>query len=512
MGGAMEFEFSVRGAGSSAKDSRGPLGVLLVGHYGAAGSAALESAPMRRVDLDSLDQLWDVFAPELTLELDGFQMTFEPRELEDFHPDKLVQKLPAFAELRALRRRLQDTATADAALAEVLAAGSTPPQTANAASEEAPVQEDEGSLFGRLLGAEPDAGSKQAGKRDAQTRTGSNSIDALLRSVVAPHVVPGPDARVDAAISSIDLGLSDLLGRILADPGFMALEGRWRAIYHLVQSTELDESTELRVLSVSHAALLSGLPDDAGQLDRCGLWVTLAQRYRASSADQPLSLLALDQQLQPTPDDLALLGTVGAIADQLDCAVLAAASPEFLGANSQKQLKDPHSWRDTAELPPMWAALREAPFAHRIGLLLPRLLARLPYGAATDPVSTFDFEEINFEQFDLDKTPLPVSTPVAAVASLLINEFAHSGWSMDPVGALDIEDLPVFSYRVDGETRLQAATEQLMSETALGAALARGIMPLGGFRNQDRARLVRLQSIAEPLTALRGPWHSQGGN
>ncbi len=40
-----------------------------------------------------------------------------------------------------------------------------------------------------------------------------------------------------------------------------------------------------------------------------------------------------------------------------------------------------------------WRSLRESEDSRYIGLCMPRFLARLPYGAKTEPVEEFDFEE-----------------------------------------------------------------------------------------------------------------------
>ncbi len=40
-----------------------------------------------------------------------------------------------------------------------------------------------------------------------------------------------------------------------------------------------------------------------------------------------------------------------------------------------------------------WRSLRESEDSRYIGLAMPRFLARLPYGAKTNPVEEFDFEE-----------------------------------------------------------------------------------------------------------------------
>jgi predicted component of type VI protein secretion system len=73
-----------------------------------------------------------------------------------------------------------------------------------------------------------------------------------------------------------------------------------------------------------------------------------------------------------------------------------------------------------------------------------------------------------------------------------------------PPDAGDITGLPAFVSTVDDEPRLQPCAELCLTERAVEAILARGIMPLVGFKDRDAARLVRLQSIADSPTALGG--------
>ena len=40
-----------------------------------------------------------------------------------------------------------------------------------------------------------------------------------------------------------------------------------------------------------------------------------------------------------------------------------------------------------------WSALRDTDDARYVGLAMPRFLSRAPYGAKTNPVEAFDFEE-----------------------------------------------------------------------------------------------------------------------
>jgi predicted component of type VI protein secretion system len=136
-----------------------------------------------------------------------------------------------------------------------------------------------------------------------------------------------------------------------------------------------------------------------------------------------------------------------------------------------------------------WQALRRSEAAPWIGLAAPRVLLRLPYGKATDPVSGFAFEEF---------AGAPVhehflwGNPALAVALLV----GRGGDSQE------IGDLPAYTFTQDGERELQACAERHLGEAAGTALLAAGLMPVMSHRHRNAVTVMRLQSVAEPATAL----------
>jgi type VI secretion system protein ImpC len=71
---------------------------------------------------------------------------------------------------------------------------------------------------------------------------------------------------------------------------------------------------------------------------------------------------------------------------------------------------------------------------------------------------------------------------------------------------LDIENLPLHLYKQAGEPRTKPCAEVLFTEEAAELILENGIMPLLSFKNQDRIRLARFQSLADPPAHLAGRW------
>ena len=66
----------------------------------------------------------------------------------------------------------------------------------------------------------------------------------------------------------------------------------------------------------------------------------------------------------------------------------------------------------------------------------------------------------------------------------------------------EVDDLPFFSFRSEGEVEMYPIAEVLWGQRAADAALARGLIPMVGARDRNVVRVVRHQSIADPPRAL----------
>ncbi|HMS10563.1 MAG TPA: type VI secretion system contractile sheath small subunit, partial [Pyrinomonadaceae bacterium] len=83
-----------------------PFRMLVLGDW--AGDGERKPFSERRpieIDRDDFDDVMKRLGVALELDYDGGPLRLEFNELEDFHPDKIFQKVPVFEELRDLRRR-----------------------------------------------------------------------------------------------------------------------------------------------------------------------------------------------------------------------------------------------------------------------------------------------------------------------------------------------------------------------------------------------------------------------
>ena len=401
MPGIMEFEFGSAGGNKPQRKESSPFVMLVLGNF--AGNARknthpdpalLMQIPVRQVDIDNIDQLWSVFEPSLELDIAGSRVELLPRDLDDFHPDQLFHQLPLFSELRQLRKRLLDPVTSAEALAEVTASSPAPetPDQPQQVTEDG--TESGNQMFERLLGERPEQASSSSTPADSV----QSKLDSLLQRVVGPHVVYELDPKVDTAIDAVDIAIADTMRNILHHPDFQRLEGAWRSLYNLVQESEIGEELQLKVCNVSKDELLAGLPTSAESMADSGLYQLLVGRFRRAADDEGFSVLLCNYSFGGDANDVALLATLGTLAEEQDAAVIAAAESELIGAFDLAQQPAANEWSKADN--PFWSQLRESPVAGRIGLVLPRILGRLPYGRNSDEIDSFDFEELDVSEHE----------------------------------------------------------------------------------------------------------------
>jgi type VI secretion system protein ImpC len=499
-----EFRFGNPGSGRPRRRPDTPtlVVVILADLGGRAGRptgdlAAGAERRLVRVDLDDFDEVLGRLEPRLVLRLggpDAPEMPIAFRSLDDFHPDALYRRLDAFEPLREMRRRLQDRSTFAAAAAEwsraVGLATEARPAPARAEGDEA--------MRRRLLGVGGPEGSgvAPAGSRVPPAAASAQArLEGLLREVVAPHVVPSPDPRLPELLASVDQTTAALLRSILHHPTFQALEATWRSVHGLVTGVETDGSVEMRLLDVTRdqlaaeaAGALERLLGGRGSADEASVWPLFVAGFTFGSS----------------AEDLSLLERLGAIAGRAGGPILAAADPQVVGCRSFGETPDHRDWAavdgGTAE---RWRRLREGPSARWIGLAMPRVLLRLPYGTRSDPVSAFDFEELPTGR---EHEGYLWGNPAFACARLIASAFVENGTDMTPGDHVSLDDVPTAVYDDGGEQTIKPGAETALTDTGAHRILDAGVMPLVASSRESTVRVLRFQSVAHPPRALSGGW------
>lgn len=514
----MRFDFRFRSSCPEREPSRrddAPMRILVMGDLSGRGPGTasephvvLDGRPIVPVDHETLDRAIARFAPGLRIaaaEGNGPQIPMSFKSLDDFHPDRVHERLGLFQALLETRQRLSDPRTFHSTAAELSRRPSAlaPAGREGAPPAAAPALEDEAATLTRLLGSAPaDLAGARTDALQADVRTG---LTDFIRGIVAPHIVPAPDPRQEALVASVDRATGEQMRALLHRPEFQTLEALWRSVQRLVCEVETGEQLKIFLLDAAREELAADARAAGSDLEQCALHRLLVERGAGTQGGQPWSLIVGAYSFATTEEDTSLLAALGAIASRSGGPFLAAASPAVLGCRSLAETPDPREWTPLdAETDDRWSALRRSPWARWIGLALPRVLVRLPYGKRTDRTERFDFEEMPAAH---DHEALLWGNPAFACATMLARSFAEGGRTTRPDGALDLANMPAHVLGAGDGTRLQPCAEVALTQRAADTILGRGVIPVMSFSDRNAVRVVRFQSLADPPAALAGAWN-----
>ncbi|MBW2570376.1 MAG: type VI secretion system contractile sheath large subunit [Deltaproteobacteria bacterium] len=467
--------------------------------------SALDNRRPLLVDRDNLDEVVAKLKVEINLPILGKEsppVTIGFSELDDFHPDSLFERLEVFEALRDTRKGIKDPSTF-AALTKQLKRADKPSESGTPPKN---VEKSIESISGQTTGGLLDQVLEETQEKAPETESsrGTSEWDNFLNQIVKPHLVPDIEPQQAEMLNAVDAATSELMQRILHHADFQAIESAWRGVHFLVSRLETDEQLKLYLLDISKAELAADL-GSTENLRSTGIYKLLVEQTVETFGGEPWAVLAGNYIFDNSREDAELLGRIAKIAKASGAPFISSVSDKVLGCESLSKTPDPDDWQRLhgAEESQAWEALRKLPDAAYLGLALPRFLLRLPYGADTDPIERFEFEEMPSEP---DHNYYLWGNPSFACVYLLAQAFTHHGWNLRPGIIQDIEGLPLYIYKEEGKSRIKPCAEVVLTERAAEIILDKGLMPLLCFRNQDIIRLARFQSIADPLTRLTGRW------
>jgi type VI secretion system protein ImpC len=408
---------------------------------------------------------------------------FSVDSLDELHPDSLVAALPHLRQLLEIARKLESPATERQALDELDAIAGPAIDVAAApppAESRGPTTESQEQLLSRLLG-----GAKRGPSNDQAKQKVRQLIDIALQ----PQTRPAPSPRAADARARAAQLLNDRCRTLLLDPQFRAVERAWRSVCWLASRLEDDEA-EIHLADASKPDLAQHLVAYAGRLDSSPL-----ARLLARDGDERFDAVVGDYSFALDADDLTLLATLGAMGARAGLPFLAHGDLGLVGCAEHADVDTPATWRYAdAELAAVWGEFRRHPAARWVGLAAPRFLLRQPYGAKTDPVERFAFEELRERP---GRDAFLWGNPAFACALLMAQHGAHDGAARWPSTAGgEVADLPMPIYRDGGGEAIQPPLELLLNERARHAASERGLIPIAGGRNTNRIAVGMLQSFA----------------
>lgn len=479
-----------------------PFRILLMGDF--SGRGQRQGSPAMKkpllIDRDNWEEVLAKLDTEIHLPLSAeVTVTLPIKELDDFHPDRIYQRVALFGGLRDTRQRLLQPATFEQAAAEVRSwRGTTAPAPAPAPTGEPAQPTPSGDLAGLLdqvLGQTQAVPEGNALERELQS---------LIRQAVAPYLVPKPDPSQDELVECVDQALTGQMRAVLHHPHFQAVESAWRAVYFLTKRLDTDENLKIFLLDITKEEIAADL-QASDQLQSSALYKQLVEQTVGTPGAAPWSVLVGNFTFDQTVADADLLARLGVLAQHAGAPFLGGAHEHLLGCESLVATPDPDDWSWSADEDSQqaWQSLRQMQGARFLALALPRFLLRLPYSRDNSPVESFTFEETTTPP---NHDGFLWGTGAFACACMLGQLFNRAGWSLETVYPHVINNLPLYVYQEDDEARIMPCAELVMFDRAINRIGENGLVAVLSVNGSDRIRVDGLRSLALPAARLAGRW------
>lgn len=336
-------------------------------------------------------------------------------------------------------------------------------------------------------------------KEAVQMAVGTLAEIALRETtVVSDDVIES----INAMIAEIDQKLTEQINLIMHTEDFQKLEGAWRGLHYLVSNTETDEMLKIKVVNISKQDLGKTLKRYKGNAwDQSPIFKKVYESEYDQFGGEPYGAIVGDYHFDHSPMDVELLGEISKVSAASFAPFIAGASPSLFQMDSYQELANPRDLTKIFGTPDYasWRSLRDSDDSRYLGLAMPRFLARLPYGAKTEPVEEFDFEE---DTGGADSTKYCWSNAAYAMATNITSAFKQYGWCTQIRGIESgglVEGLPTHTFPTDdGGVDMKCPTEIAIGDRREAELAKNGFMPLIHRKNSDMAAFIGAQSLNKP--------------
>jgi len=359
---------------------------------------------------------------------------------------------------------------------------------------------------------------------ETQKKTAAIILKTALDAARADKSPEADSVKViSKRIREIDGLISERLDQILHNEQFQAIEAAWRGLHLLVFGTETSSRLKLKVMNIARDDLRNDL-EKAVAFDQSALFKKVYEEEYGTFGGSPFSVLMADYSFGRKAPEIGLLTKLSNVAAAAHAPLITAAEPELFGLDAFTELGNPRDLAKAFEGADAikWNAFRDSDDARYVTLVLPRMLLRLPYGDAGNPVDGLAYEENVFGEGrsyvrNDDGTMSGTlygslasherylwGNPAYALTQRITDAFAKYGWcaairGVEGGGA--VKGLPVFNYPVEdsGKLRtLQCPTEVTITDRREKELSDLGFVALCHKKNEDLAVFFGGQTAARP--------------
>lgn len=333
---------------------------------------------------------------------------------------------------------------------------------------------------------------------DYQKERAKDMIGEFISQVMSGELTMSKnmDVAINSRIAEIDRLLSAQMNEIMHHEDFQKLEGSWRGLHHLLKNSITGTQLKIRVMSVTKNDLLKDF-ERALEFDQSNMFKKIYEEEYGTFGGAPFGALIGDFEFGNHPQDMALLEQISQVAAAAHAPFLSAASSGMFGWDSYSEMsevRDVSKIFDRTEYA-KWRSFRESEDSRYVGLTLPHVLMREPYGAATKPTETFRFEE---DVDGKDHKKYLWGNAAYALGTRLTEAFSMYGWCVAIRGVEGgglVQGLPTHTFETDeGELAMKCPTEVAITDRREKEFADNGFIPLVHCKGTDYAAFFATQS------------------
>ena len=369
-------------------------------------------------------------------------------------------------------------------------------QASGSAAPAAQTVSAEGSLLDQIVE------SSKIGVEPGQRERGKDLVKEFVAQVLQGEITVSRDteAMINARIAQLDHLISIQLSAIMHHPEFQRLEGTWRGLQYLIRNSECTPMLKIRVLNVTKKELSRDL-QRAPEFDQSAIFKKVYEEEYGVFGGEPIAALIGDYEFGKSFEDLELLDNMSHVASAAHAPFLTAANSNLLSLDTFTNLGQPRDLGkifDTTEYA-KWKGFRQSEDSRYVGLCVPHILMRVPYGKDTRTIEAFNFEE---GVDGSDHSKYLWGNAAYALGTRLTNAFARYGWCAAIRGVEGgglVEGLPTHAFRTDdGDVALKCPTEIAITDRREKELADLGFIPLVHCKGTDYAAFFSVQSAQKP--------------
>jgi type VI secretion system protein ImpC len=313
-------------------------------------------------------------------------------------------------------------------------------------------------------------------------------------------------ATIDKIKAALDQKLTSQINQILHNADFQKIESSWRGLWYLVSNTPTDTDLKIKVMNISRDELhrtLRTFNAQSGQMswDQSPIFKRIYEAEFGTLGGNPYGAIVADFEFDHSPRDVEMLTRLGRIGAASHAPVITGTRPSLFGLDKWEDLSKPADLAkifDTVDYQE-WKALRQSEDSRYITLAMPRILGRRPYGAASEQVENFAFEE---DVSGGDSSKFQWINAAYAMALNVNLAFKEYGWCASIRGVQSgglVEDLPIARFETaDGQIDVKCPTEVSITDRREAELSKAGLLPIVHQKNTNTGAFIGAQTLNMP--------------